>query len=162
MLKSIDGEILVSTPLEDGLDLGDRDLRKADFRHVTVEALYCAGANLREADFSDSDLYWLDMYMADCTNACFRGAKLAGVNFASACLQRADFSYALVKNDNLGGPSTFAHANLEGANFEGAFLVGTEYDEETIFPMGFDPLSYGMVLAKRADDSLVAPPCKEK
>lgn len=162
MLMSIDGKVLVSGSMDAGLDLGDRDLRRADFRRVTAEGLYCAGADLREADFSGCDLYWLDLYMADCTDACFRSAKLEGVNFASACLRRADFSNAVVKHDNLGGPSTFAHANLEGATFEGAFLVGTEYDDETIFPLGFDPLSYGMVLVKRADDSLIVPPCEEK
>src|SRR5690348_11154833 len=115
MLMSMDGKVLVATPIEDIHDLSDRDLKRADFRHVTAEGLYCAGADLREADFSDCDLYWLDMYAADGRDASFRRAKLQGVNFKSACLQRVDFSHAVVTNDNLGGPSTFAHADLEGA-----------------------------------------------
>jgi uncharacterized protein YjbI with pentapeptide repeats len=160
VLKSVDGKVLVSSPINDGLDLSDHDLRRADFHQVTADGLNCAGADLREADFSDCDLYWLDMYTADCTGASFRRSKLEGVNFKSACLQRADFSYAIITHDNLGGPSTFAHSNLDGASFEGASLVGTEYDEGTIFPAGFDPISYGMVLVRRADDSLVEPPCK--
>ena len=162
MLRSIDGKVLGPSPIQADFNLSDRDLRRADFRQITAEGLYCAGSDLREADFSDCDLYWLDMYTADCADACFRRAKLEGASFQSACLQRVDFSYAIIKHDNLGGASTFAHANLEGANFEGALLVGTEYDDATIFPAGFDPVSYGMVLNNRGHDSLVEPPCKEK
>jgi uncharacterized protein YjbI with pentapeptide repeats len=159
---SLDGKVLVSGPITDGLDLGDQNLRRADFRRIAADGLYCAGADLREADFSDCDLYWPDMYMADCADACFQRAKLEGANFKSTCLQRADLSYAIVKHDNLGVPSTFAHANLEGANLEGALLIGTEYDEETVFPLGFDPISRGMVLVRRADDLLVKPSWKKK
>jgi uncharacterized protein YjbI with pentapeptide repeats len=161
MLMSRDGKILVSGPISDGLDLSDQDLRMADFRHVIADGLNCAGADLREADFSDCNLYWLDMYTADCTGACFRNAKLEGVNFKSVCLKRTDFSYAIVEHDRLGRPSTFAHSDLTGANLEGAVLIGTEYDEKTIFPSGFDPRSHGMVLVNKADDSLVDAPCKE-
>lgn len=161
MLMDREGKILVTEPIEAGLDLGDRDLKRADFRHVTADGLYCAGADLEEADFSHCDLYWLDMYDANCTGASFRHAKLEGVNFKSACLQRADFSFAVVTHDRLGGPSTFAHANLEGARFEGALLSGTEYDEDTVFPENFDPASYGMVHAIRVDD-LLEPPCRGK
>jgi len=161
MLMNREGKILVAEPIEDGFDLGDKDLRRADFRNVTADGLYCAGSDLEEADFSHSDLYWLDMYGANCAGASFRSAKLEGVDSKSACLQRADFSYAVVTHDRLGVPSTFVHANLEGARFEGALLSGTEYDDNTIFPEGFDPASYGMVRTIRVDD-LLEPPCRGK
>lgn len=162
MLVSKDGKVLVSSPINHRCDLSGRDLRRGDFRQITSEGLYCAGANLREADFFGCDLYWLDLYEADCTAACFQRAKLKGANFKSTCLLGADFSYAIITHDNLDRPSTFAHSNLEGANFEGALLVGTEYDDETVFPADFDPIRNGMVLNNRAHDSLVEPPCKEK
>jgi uncharacterized protein YjbI with pentapeptide repeats len=161
MLKNLEGKMLVDTADFDKHDLSERDLRRADFRRISAMGLTCIGANLQDADFSYCSLYWLDMYVADCTGAIFRHAKLQGVNFASTCLQRADFSFALITHDNLGAPSTFVHADLTGANLEGADLSGTEYDTGTIFPVDFDPNEHGMILVRETDESLVQAPCKK-
>lgn len=60
--------------------------------------------------------------------------------------KRANFAGAIIERDQLGSPSTFAQADLTGAILKDATLIGTEYDRETIFPLGFDPIANGMVL----------------
>jgi len=159
MLMNLEQKVLVPSADFNKYYLMNHDLRRADFRRITAEGLYCAGADLREANFSYSNMYWLDLYVANCTDAVFRYAKLQRVNFKSACLQRADFSYAVITHDDMHSPSTFAHANLAGANFQGATLIGTEYDSKTVFPKGFDPVQHGMCLVKHEDQFLSNPPC---
>lgn len=146
MLANRESKVLVNISLSNGLDLSGLDLQRADFHRAVVDGLSMAGADLREADFSDSDLYWLDLYMADCIGACFRDGRFEGASFKNACLEPADFTGAVIERDRLGNPSTFAHADLSEANFEGAHLSGVEYDDRTVFPSGFEPTSHGMVL----------------
>lgn len=159
MLMNLEHQVLVPSADFNKYYLMNRDLRRADFRRITAEGLYCAGADLREADFSYANMYWLDLYTADCTKAIFRLAKLQRANFKSACLQYADFSYAVITHDDMNFPSSFAHANLAGAIFKGATLTGTEYDSKTVFPKGFDPVRHGMCRVKHEDEFLSNPPC---
>src|SRR5579859_797004 len=106
---------------------------------MRVAGLELSGADLREADFANTELYWLDMYRTDCANTSFRNALLEGVNFKSACLRKADFSGAKITSDQLRKPSSLAHADLSGALLNDADMSGTFYSSKTIWPEDFDP-----------------------
>ena len=41
-------------------------------------------------------------------------------------------------------------AKLDGADLNGASLIGAVYDSETVWPSGFDPVAAGAVLAPPA------------
>ena len=102
----------------------------------------------------------LNLFAADCSGASFRGAVLEGANLKSACLRYADFTGTIIKADQLGKASSFAHADLSKAVLVEAVVEGTEYDAETIFPIGFDPERHGMISVPIVDAWLVKPVCK--
>ena len=160
MLVDKAGKILFAEELRDGIDLGDQDLRGAIFSGQALHGLELSGADLRESDFSDCYLYWLNLFAADCSGASFRGAVLEGANLKSACLRYADFTGTIIKADQLGKASSFAHADLSKAVLVEAVVEGTEYDAETIFPIGFDPERHGMISVPIVDAWLVKPVCK--
>ena len=162
MLINRTGEVLEEKPLTDGMDLGDRDLRAAIFKGNTLEGLELSGSDLRDADFSDCDLYWLDCFHANLSGASFRHSILEGANFKSACLRNVDFSGAKIGPDRLGRASSVAHADLTGAVLAGAIVAGTEYDEKTLFPVGFIPKEHGMVLAGKEEEWLSSPWCGDR
>jgi uncharacterized protein YjbI with pentapeptide repeats len=161
VLTNLDGGVLMPEAIRDGLDLGDRDLRRANFSRVVAAALELSGSDLRGSDFSDSDLYWADFFSSDCSKASFRNAVLQGANFKSACLRHADFSGATIGPDQLGKPSSFAHADLTGAILDGASMSGTHYDPKTMWPEGFNPREHGLILTEKYEDWLVEPVCRE-
>ena len=161
MLTNREGHVLLDMPICDGMDLGDLDLRRANLRGLVASGLELSGSDLREADLSDSDLYWFDLYSADCSHACFRFAKLQGVNFKSACLRHADLSGATICADKLGRASSLAHADLSGAILDGADLRGTLYDSKTVWPKGFNPLDHGLLLTEVHEEWVVAPVCRD-
>lgn len=69
-----------------------------------------------------------DLHKQDLSRAILGGANLNRANLSGANLKGADLSAA-----NLTG------ANLTGANLSGAKLVGAKYNQETIWPEGFNP-----------------------
>jgi uncharacterized protein YjbI with pentapeptide repeats len=46
---------------------------------------------------------------------------------------------------NVGGSKQLQGANLTGAKISGANFEGAEYDDETLFPEGFDPKKHRMI-----------------
>ena len=59
---------------------------------------------------------------------------------------------SIIANDYFVGPNAdltgadLTGANLTGANLSGADLTGASYNAATVFPVGFDPVSEGMIL----------------
>ncbi len=110
---------------------GDRNFQKLDLSGAEL-----SGIDLRDADFSSSDLY---------------GAKLM-----DSLLNRVDFSdrtnlaYADLSGANL-SEANLSGANLEGANLEGAIALGAIYDQNTTFPVSFNPDLAGMIRAEDRD-----------
>ena len=161
MLTNLDGEILLAETIRDGHDLGDRDLRRANFVGIAASALELSGSDLREADFSNSTLYWVDLFGADCSDASFRNSNLQGANLKSACFRRANFSGATISYDNLGKASSFAHADLTEAILDSVQMSGTLYDAKTIWPVGFNPLEHGLIWTETGDDWVLDPICHD-
>jgi uncharacterized protein YjbI with pentapeptide repeats len=111
---------------------------------IEVLQLYAAG----ERRFSEADLIGAELPAANLSGADFSYADLSAANLKDADLRGVDFSYA-----NLGA------ANLQRADLRGAILLGAnlssadlgetllgraDYDGDTHFPAGFEPVSVGM------------------
>jgi uncharacterized protein YjbI with pentapeptide repeats len=75
------------------------------------------------------------------------GADLRGANLSNAKLTRADLRGANLSGANLQG-AYLGGANLSGVSLQGANFGGAIYDENTIWPAGFDPKFEGAVLPR--------------
>ncbi len=111
--------------------------------------LIAPGVKLSGANLEEMLLFELDL-----SNADFTGTQLSAatfkikINLSGANLQKADLVAAELKEANLTN-ADFAEANLCGADLAGAIIANTNfenaiYDDETIFPEGFEPKSAGM------------------
>lgn len=99
--------------------------------------------SLRQADLSEINLSKADLNQAD-----FRGAYLNKANLNNSHLNGGDFSYSYLRKADLKNTDLrnvdFKGANLQESKMEGANLQGAYYDQNTIFPINFDPVSVGM------------------
>jgi uncharacterized protein YjbI with pentapeptide repeats len=75
-----------------------------------------------------------------------KGAVLDYADLTDANLTEADLSY-----DNLGGPTSLLGTCRRGAILTQAKFDGASYNDETVFPEGFDPQSAGMVREESAE-----------
>ena len=85
--------------------------------------------DLRGLEFYDAQLPWTDFY----------GAHLEGAQLWGAVLRHAKLDHAHLAGANLRG------AKLEGASLDGAVLTKAIFDEETVWPTGFDASAHGAV-----------------
>ncbi len=106
-----------------GAELGEADLEGAKLRGTDLSYADLRGAKLRAANLRGADLSYTDLGEANLCEADLRGANLIGANLIGARLRGA---------------------NLMGADLIGARLRTSYYDENTLFPDGFDPVSAGM------------------
>ena len=123
---------------------------KNQFEGVSWEGVDLFGAQLGGANFNDAILYWAILASAHLDGANFSNANLQGANLTDASCVGANFRGANLGRDNLGGSSKLQGANLRAAIMEGAHLESEEFDERTIFPKGFAPSSYGMIVSASA------------
>jgi Pentapeptide repeats (8 copies) len=126
-----------STQVKQRYESGDRDFQKLDLSGAEL-----SGIDLRDADFSGSDLYG-----AKLMDSLLNRANLSdNTNLAYADLRGADLSEA-----------NLSSANLEGANLEGVIVQGAIYNQNTTFPVSFNPELAGMVRAEdRERESRIA------
>ena len=146
---------------------GSRDLRKIilnrldvsgwNFRNQNMTGARLRASVLVNAKFGDADLTSADLHLATLDGADLTGANLTDANLGSASLQNADatnanFALAVLLNADL------SHASLQGAVLNTAnlgtaelentvFDSNTVYNQWTIFPEGFDPVSAGLTYA---------------
>lgn len=100
---------------------------------------FLGGAELRGALLGGADLFGADLVGAD-----LRGADLGEALLSAANLSLADLTGSnLIRADLT--QSKLCGADLTDANLIGADLRGAEYDAQTIFPAGFDPVRAGAV-----------------
>jgi len=104
------------------------NLDKASLRSATLAHSKMRASSLQEADLSGASL--TEVYLV--------GSKLYDSNFENANLSYTDFSYCGLHGANLNG------TNLDSSIFEGAM-----FDETTIWPEGFDPISKGARIVPR-------------
>ena len=143
IIRDRDGKVLCDT--EFAIDLSVCDLRNADFHGQQLEVLDLSDADLRGADFSRADLYWTYLFRSNCEGSIFRNSRLSGVVLDGANLREVDFTGAYISYDNLNRGSSLMDADLTGALLDGVDLKGSQYNDQTIFPIGFDPKANGMI-----------------
>ena len=112
-----------------GADLTEADLTGAYLRGAYLIRANLRGAILKEVDFTGAilvkaNLRWVDL----------RGADLTGAILTASDFTAADLSGAFLIGADLRGAD-----HLQGAN-----LTGALYNDETMFPEGFDPVESGM------------------
>ena len=123
--------------LTQGISLEGEEKRGA------IKRLNLSNLDLREINFSNSNLNHVDLSGSELQNANFSNAILIHSIVLGANLQGVDLSRAELKINNLSG------ANLQGVNLCGAILIktnslaeaeltGAVYDDETQFPPELD------------------------
>ena len=122
------------------------DMKKLS--HAYLPEAQLVRAYLRKADLSNSLMNFSKLIEADLAGADLRDAELLGATLRDAELLSADLRKANLYGASLTRANLYG-ANLEGANLEGANLslanlagadlIGATYDDETVFPEGFDP-----------------------
>lgn len=117
---------IVNDP-QPGRDLHGVDLSKAD---------------LHESKLIDADLYSADLHEAELWSTTLTNADLRRANLNKANLRWADLTSSKLNGADLRG------ANLSGANLEKADLTDALYNDETIWPQGFDPTATGAKAAE--------------
>jgi hypothetical protein len=106
-----------------GANLHNADLRGAHLYGVNLQGANLKGANLRRADLTDGNLQGANLKGANLVNAEL-GANLKGANF-----QGANLDYCWITG-----------ADLRETNLDNAFsLYKVRYNNQTRFPVGFDP-----------------------
>lgn len=142
------------------VDLSGSDLQKADFKNMDCQGTDFSRADLRSANFGAADVKQAQFNGVKAENVALRGIKAADASFKHADLRQANLEYAsLLRADftaaNLTGAgfnfsdvkgATFANANLKGATFR-----ETKFDENTVFPDGFE-LEEDLVWAGQGKD----------
>ncbi len=118
---------------------------KCQFEAVSWEGIYLGDALLSGANFANAKLYWANFTEANLDGANFERANLQGAILTNASCVGANFRYANLGRDNLGGTSWLFGANFTNAILNRAILEGAEYNDQTIFPKGFHPKSHGMI-----------------
>ncbi|WP_218079591.1 pentapeptide repeat-containing protein [Anthocerotibacter panamensis] len=144
---------------------------------LLVYGQICVGCNLRGANLartyipnlnaSQADLSKADLDVIIWPGANLEGAILEGAAGKTPSLERANLKGTNLKNTYLGGAvlyevdlrgaymwktylggASLQCANLLGTNLENADLRGAEYDDNTRFPPGFDPVKAGTIKHK--------------
>ena len=73
------------------------------------------------------------------------GANLDGANLQQANLQQASLTGANLTEANL-YVANLQGAHLSGANLQGAYLRRAEADQDTQWPLSFDPVAAGVII----------------
>ncbi len=132
--------------------LGEADLTEARMKRVFLVAAHLTRTNLAQADLQEAHMV---------------STRLAGANLSEANLTRAHLEWSFMVTANLMGASLVG-AQLVGSELRGANLAYTDlcganlldtrltwsrlrdatYDETTLWPEGFDPISAGAVMKR--------------
>ncbi len=88
--------------------------------------------------------FGLDLNGADLAGVNLSGANLREANLFVANLRRANLSGANLEGGDLGG-ADLSGADLRRANLQGTDLRGAKFDNDTMWPLNFDPIRAGAV-----------------
>ncbi len=148
--------------------LGKREFHEMKLQRADLSRKILSQVDLRNADLNHANLKKADLSYADLRQSCLirvelSGANLTGANLACADLSKVNFALAELREANLNG-ACLNKAYLTGANLilvdlsyadlTGTYLIGADlseanlsgafYDNDTSFPLNFDPIRAGM------------------
>lgn len=122
---------------------------RIDLRHTHLTRSKLLFVDLSDSELSNANLAEAYIVKADLRRASLKGADLAGAKLIGTDLRDSD-----VRGTRFRGIDTHALTIGEAvrgrvnAEFTNVNLSGAKYDEETIWPDGFDPKKYGAVLVE--------------
>ncbi|OKH36872.1 hypothetical protein NIES2119_15750 [[Phormidium ambiguum] IAM M-71] len=148
--------------------LHSSNLENANLKNANLSEVNLVNADMRRANLIETDLCKVNLQDAKLTEANLRNANLSkaklisanlnNANLSKAILIEADLRSAKLRNANLMG-ADLTKANLRGtsqynnqvvdfygANLKGVKLQQALYDENTRFPVGFNPSEAGAYL----------------
>lgn len=91
----------------------------------------------RGADFSGTQLEYLQFGDADLSDSSFQDARVIGCSFHAASLTNCSFSGAII------GESGFVFANLDNSYFSGAHLLANRFNGASLTAVSFDDVDWG-------------------
>jgi uncharacterized protein YjbI with pentapeptide repeats len=137
---------LVSACLDDAhlqhTQFDDCNLSAASLRRARLFAAILSNSCLHGANLEGAELAHAQLVSANLENARLTGANLDSVNLRRARLRGADLSSANLVNADLRA------ANLLEARVDAVLLEGASFDEQTLWPEGFDPTARGASRAR--------------
>jgi uncharacterized protein YjbI with pentapeptide repeats len=134
----MEGTVATRADLRGAHLLGAR-LDRANLDRARLEDAILLGAHMEQAILTGGRLG-----RAVLTGACLREADLTGSNLRGADLRRADLRRAQLRGADLRGADLGA-ANLTSAGLAQADLREARADDDTRWPLNFDPLAAGVV-----------------
>ena len=112
------------------IDLSERNLRFARFRHAQLRGAKFESAQLQRAEFTSAQLQNADFTEADLQRASLNETQLQGADFYEAQLQGARLYAARLQETNLRNAelhgAIIEEAYLQGANLRGAQLTSAD------------------------------------
>lgn len=135
------------------INLRDYHLEGAIFNRANLSnailSAYLNGADLGEANLCGAYLNYANLINTNLSGANLSNAKLCMANLVHANLVGANFYKADLSGARLIGAfmrgTDLSSAKLEGANLSEALLGNAKYDQNTIWPEGFDPDAAGAI-----------------
>ena len=148
--------------------LGKREFHEVQLQRADLSRKILSQVDLRNADLNHANLKKADLSYADLRQSCLiraelSGANLTGANLACADLSKVNFALAELREANLNGAclnkayltgANLALVDLSYADLTGTYLIGADlseanlsgafYDNDTSFPLNFDPIRAGM------------------
>lgn len=130
--------------------MNNPNLRHANLQGTTWNQAYITNGKFHFADLSGSDLSFGIFSEAKMYDADLRQTTIESTDLYKAKLIRVDFRNATFSNEVNVFLAEMSNSDLRGTDLgdtdlSATFLYGAKYDENTIFPSGFDPSSANMV-----------------
>lgn len=121
-------------------EYGINDFQGASFKRANLHHTNFEDTKLTGCSFDKASLKYSSLENADCENASFEGANMICTNIKGCNLKNANLCGANLKGTIMNEKTNFANAR---------------YDENTIFPEGFNPIKYNMKLTPNTQGALV-------
>jgi uncharacterized protein YjbI with pentapeptide repeats len=116
-----------------------RSTTPIDFSDAVLDGVNWTGVWLERGTLTRTSLKHARLECVNLSHADLRSAILDRVSLNDSTLDNADLTGALLRRSDL------RRASLRGANLTGADLTGAWYNDDTVWPDGFDPVGRGAV-----------------
>ena len=124
---------------------------------MEIEGISFQDATLGNGDFTNADLYGANLYGSTFESCSFVNSDLRWSTLFEARFHNCNMRGARFGKSELGGPTWVMQVDFSGSNLDDADFTGAVYDDETVFPEGFDPTGRGLVHRDTADLPRVQP-----
>jgi len=147
-----DRVIKIDSDTLESLSFNDFDLHRVILEELRMDNSTFVNANLRgsflwKSSFIDCNFKFANLIMADLRESILIRANLSSCKLNNALLDNTDLSNACLENADVSGTSfvnsKMLGANMDCKNIDEANLKGSVFNDQTIWPINFDPLKKG-------------------